>query len=106
MSDAKHTALETWIIGAVEAGFPEGTLEQKLRLGIVILQSRSQELRNYSTMMIRDNPRNVSVVQMSRLMIDREHRLEEIALRWAGGSWPPEAGSTRDTKGEPMVTLQ
>lgn len=102
----QHTALETWVIGAVEAGFPEGTTADKLRLGILLIQSRAQEQRNYSTMLMYQNPRNTIILEVARLMIDREHRLEEIALRWAEGSWPPEPGSTKDTQGQPLVTLQ
>ncbi len=104
-SKQQHTALETWIIGAVEAGMPEGTIEQKLRIGILLLQSRAQEQRNFSTMLMMNNPRNMSIREVYQIMVDREHRLEEIALKWANGSWPPEAGSTKDTVGEPLVRL-
>lgn len=106
MSEPKRTNLEIWAIGAVEAGFPEGTEDDKRRLAILLVQARAQEARNLSTMFAMNNPRNTVVLQMAKHMMNREHRLEEIGLAWATGPWPPNEGSTEGTEGQPLVTLQ
>lgn len=107
MSETKRTALETWTMEVVNAVLPEGTSEQQQRLACAIMQGRAKECRSLSAMFKMSNPTNPIVDEVCRHMIERETKLEQIALKWAEpAGWPPPEGVTAEAAKEKLVQLQ
>jgi len=82
------TAIEQWTIEAINAVLPDGTPEQQQRLACVIIQARAKEARTLATELTMKNQGNPAVQAIALHLIDREHKLEAIGLKWAE-CWPP-----------------
>lgn len=101
-----RTALETWTMEAVNAVLPEGTDEQKQRLAILMIQGRAKECRTIATELQFKNPTNQVAQAIALYLIDREHALERVGMKWAE-KWPPEDGAVEsEIQGERLVRLQ
>lgn len=102
-----RTAIEQWTMEAINAVLPDGTPEQKQALACVMIQGRAKELRTVATDLQLRNAGNQTVQAIALKLIDREHKLERIGLKWAAPrGWPPGEGSTSELEPTGLVSLQ